>query len=105
MTLVITKRKVESVIFTSDGSGQQLILKADPRRVYVKFRVANNSGFNFPVPYPKLVPDGMTVDSLTTNEQEYKFKDCPAIVTDEWYIFDNTLTNSIAIITETYVGD
>lgn len=74
---------VVTIIPQTTAAGQ-LILKADPRRLYLEWwgqGMNNSMGAIVPGPYPA----AMSGAANMTAPQVWKFKDCPSVVTGEWY--------------------
>lgn len=82
--------KTQNTIYTATGAGFVRVLTADPRRWYVQF-IGIAGAVVSPMVYPGPMPSpiGATVDAGTV--QAYKFRDCPAMVAGEWYVFDDGL--------------
>lgn len=89
-------------LYTPTVPGIQLILGANARRVYVKFcqnggagnhQILPGTGFFPTAPIP---PQELIV--------EYKWKDCPSVVSGEWY-WDGVLLFSVTILECVYLGE
>lgn len=77
-----------STIFESTTAGWLLFVPANPRRYYLKFGRLSPIGLQSSI-LPGPVPNGFTP---TTNEADlgpFLWRDMPAAVTGEWYIFYN----------------
>jgi hypothetical protein len=97
MTGIVSRYMTRNTPFDSAGTGWQKLLDADPSRLWVQFLTDGVAGTTFaiiPGPIPDLwVPTGFTLDRI-----DYKFKDCPTVVTGEWYLYDTLLRH--LLITE-----
>lgn len=78
------------------------ILAADARRYYVKFILEGGLGN-----VPRILPGpGQDLTVSGTNGDgtaEYHWRDCPSVVTGEWWM-DGTGTMVVTIIESLYVG-
>ena len=102
IAVVASLYTTKNTIVQGDGSGSQLILRANPRRWYV--RIAYHHGLNGNYNFQPGPPSGDMIQTFTAdNPAEFKFKDCPSIVTGEFYgTWDAT---TFMIITEViYTG-
>jgi hypothetical protein len=78
------------------------VLKADARRVYIRFEVINDvAGVTYFIPGP--VPAGMPNATTTQGTSEVKFRDRPAACVGEWYCNANG-PNQVLITEELEVG-
>src|SRR5688572_11107889 len=102
LSIIASLYKSDTVVYQSDGTGQQMILKKDPRRFYIRFR--SNTGAGFLHPYPGKIPSGASTIVVDNGMQDYKFHDCPGIVTGEWYVNSTDPLETIEILTDTYIG-
>lgn len=89
-------------IVTTAVNGLQRILRAEPRRYYLRFQPGSATSVNGPLmPGPPLAivggPFGLTIP------QEWKWRDCPSIVTGEWFV-DVAPGNQFVITEVWYVG-
>lgn len=89
--------------FTFTPSAWQLILKANPKRVYVQFINPNAGAANIGIG-PGGIQSLPTVLYSLGGITEFKFKDAPAMVTGEWY-GNSSLANTIYMIEQLYNGD
>jgi hypothetical protein len=91
-----------NTVIVPAGSGLVLILKADPRRVYVQFTGFGGFATN-PLAYPAPKPTAIIAQQNTSLAQSYKLRDCPAMTVGEWYGFADGTTGWI-ITEQIFVG-
>lgn len=102
MSKIRSVRQTDVLIYTSDGSGSQLLIKADPLRTYIEFFPVSGSGMARPL--PKSFSPGAVTMPLLTDRIHYKFSDSPGLVTSEWYIESFDPLHVVGAIWETYTG-
>jgi hypothetical protein len=79
------------------------ILKADPRRWYIRFG-SNDGGANNAVLLPGPLPTNADPTTKSQMPVEVKFRDSPSLCTGEWYL-RNDIGTTITIYECIYVGD
>lgn len=71
-------------IFTFPIEGYAQILEANPNRRFVRFELGDGAGVQDAIPGPP--PEDYVNNGSDLNmPKEFKFWDCPSIVTGEWY--------------------
>lgn len=97
LAVIASRYQTVNTVFTFDGSPTQMILRGDPKRWYVKF---TNMTITNPVvfPYPGPPVDTAAFFSAPFVSAEYKYRDCPSVVTGEWYAAGGALVS--VLITE-----
>lgn len=84
LAVIAARYQTRVTIFVNAGDIVPLILAANPQRIYVKFETWDITfGVWHVIPGP--VPQLPTGSFLEDNQGEYKFQDCPSLVTGEWY--------------------
>lgn len=103
IAVIASRYQTVNTLFLFDGSTLQRILKANPRRWYVRFCPTNTTSLNVhPTPGPAFAPASLvTVPPLLI---ESKYKDCPSQCTGEWYAAGPGLT-SVMISECIYLGE
>lgn len=86
LAVLASRYQTRNTFYQPSVSGWQLILKADPRRYYVSFRLASAAGFQSCI-IPGPVVDGFSPSVTIALPEPAKFRDQPAAVTGEWYLF------------------
>lgn len=102
LAIIASQYQAVATRVVSDGSGKQLLLMRDPKRVYVLFRAVG--GIAYPMPYPGQIPSGLIGSETHDGDLEFKQRDCPALVTGEWYMVSTVPGDTIDILTESYIG-
>lgn len=102
LTIINTQHEKVVTYFVANGDPSQLLLQANPRRFYVRFFPVGGGGMPIPIPAP--IPPTLTSTGITTESVHYKFDDCPAVVTGEFYIAGPFLGSQFLIIEDIYVG-
>lgn len=84
MTVTQAEYTTQLTIVTNPGSGFIRVLKANPRRWFVRFESpTGGSSMDYVCPGP--VPPFNGQPNSIPSPQEWKFLDCPSLVTGEWY--------------------
>lgn len=97
------KYVTQVTIVTPPATGNQLIVKANPRRWYL--RIDFNVGPTHLGPVcPGPVPLAFTSSTTVQLPVEVKFRDAPSLCTGEWYV-QNAATSIWTIWETIYVGD
>ena len=104
MPQIGSKYTTQVTDFAATINGFQKILSSNPRRLYVKFIINGAGMINSPVvpgagqsSYPSTPPAEFV--------SEYKWKDCPSIVSGEFYANISPGFNTITIIECLYTGE
>lgn len=102
MQTIVSRYENQSIIYTGDGTAMQLVLPADSQRFFVRFEASGFAAFTSPL-FPGPVPDPLPVGSQAVLPVEYRFRDCPSIVTGEFYCGVGGGTE-IVIFTSRFIG-
>ena len=103
MAALAAMYQTKSSTFEAWNNDYQLVLAANPQRFYVEFQFAGGVVSDvFLIPGP--LPIGLLWHTLFFAKREYKYYDCPSIVTGEFYC--RSQMPAVLVITEVlYVGN
>lgn len=76
--------QTRNTIYTGTGAGIFLVMKADPRRIFVEFQSLDGIATALTI-YPGPIPNGFLGVAQNNLPLQYKFHDCPSIVQGEFY--------------------
>lgn len=102
LALIASKHARSVTTYVATVAGPQLILASDPKRFFVRFIVYSTVGN--PRVYPATTDGSVANGGTFVNDIEFKYFDCPAIVTGEFYMFATGVGQSVMIIQDLYVG-
>lgn len=103
LAVIASRYQTVHTPFTFDGSTVQRLVAADPRRWFIRFTLLGAPSGTYPIlPGPPITLPALLGVSISA--QEHKYRDCPSIVTGEWYAGAAALDR--LIITECiYLGE
>jgi hypothetical protein len=103
LAIIASRYMTKITVFPTSAVAIQRVLAANPDRWYVRFDSDQFSGFAnglFPGP-PTTPPAGVSKEQPPL---EYKFRDCPSIVTGEFYLYGGAGGTNIYIFECIYQG-
>jgi len=85
IAIISSKYRTKLSIFTAPISGIQRILLGNGRRWWVRFDTVGLAAYTNPILPASFVDFASYPSGSPTLPMEFKYTDCPSVVTGEWY--------------------
>lgn len=100
LAVIASRYQTRITNFVFPAASQDILLQPNPRRWYVRFEVGQGFGGQYVLPMP--TDFDLTLGGLVNLPLEYKYRDCPSIVTGG-FVGAGQMGTSIIIIEVEYL--